>query len=47
MIHHLNALRLAGLVHVELEAEGEKRYTSRVEVAKDTFAALQYFLERR
>ncbi|HNT24741.1 MAG TPA: winged helix-turn-helix domain-containing protein [Anaerolineales bacterium] len=47
MIHHLNALRLAGLVHVELEAEGEKRYTSRVEVAKDTFAALQDFLERR
>jgi hypothetical protein len=29
MIHHLNALRLAGLVHVKLEAEGENAYTSR------------------
>ncbi len=45
MIHHLNALRLAGLVHVKLDAEGEKRYTIRAEVSKDTFEALQAFLE--
>ena len=47
MIHHLNALRLAGLVHVKLEAEGEKRYTSRAEAAQDKFEALQKFLGRR
>jgi DNA-binding transcriptional ArsR family regulator len=47
MIHHLNALRLAGLVHVSLEAEGEKRYTIRAAAVQDTFEALQKFLEHQ
>ena len=45
MTHHLNALRLAGMVHLVVEAEGERRYTVRSEALADTFAALKHFLD--
>lgn len=44
MIHHLNALRLAGLVHLSMDKQGEKRYAIRPERVADTFASLQNFL---
>ena len=44
VIHHLNALRLAGLVYVSLDAEEEKRYTVRGTAVKDTFDILEKFL---
>ncbi len=44
IIHHLNALRLAGLIHFSLETEGERRYAIRAEAVRLTFAALQKFL---
>jgi DNA-binding transcriptional ArsR family regulator len=45
VIHHLDALRLAELVGLTLEA-GEKRcYTARLEAVQATFAALEAFLE--
>jgi DNA-binding transcriptional ArsR family regulator len=42
--HHLSALRLAGLVYVSLDGEGEKRYTVRETAVNDTFEALRRFL---
>jgi DNA-binding transcriptional ArsR family regulator len=45
MTHHLNALRLAGLVHLVVEKEGERRYTIRSQALGDTFAVLKHFLE--
>ena len=44
VIHHLNALRLAGLVYVTLEGQEEKRYTVRESAVKDTFDTLRKFL---
>jgi DNA-binding transcriptional ArsR family regulator len=44
VIHHLNALRLAGLVYVTLEEQEEKRYTVRETAVRDTFEALRKFL---
>jgi DNA-binding transcriptional ArsR family regulator len=44
VIHHLSALRLAGLVYISLEKEEEKHYTVRESVVADTFEALQKFL---
>lgn len=44
MIHHLNALRLAGLVHLSLDKQGEKRYAVRPERVTDTFDVLNKFL---
>jgi len=44
VIHHLSALRLAGLVYISLEAEDEKRYTVREPTVADTFEALRKFL---
>ncbi len=44
--HHLNALRLAGLVQVTIESENEKRYATRPEMIAGTFDALQQFLIR-
>lgn len=44
VIHHLSALRLAGLLYVSMEAEGEKHYTVRETAVKDTFEALRKFL---
>jgi DNA-binding transcriptional ArsR family regulator len=43
--HHLSALRLAGLVRLTLEKEGERRYEVRRELARSAFAALEKFLE--
>lgn len=45
VIHHLNTLRLAGLVHLTLESGGERRYAMRSESVRITFAHLQEFLE--
>ena len=42
--HHLSALRLAGLVHLFLEAEGERRYTTRQEGIDDLCLGLHEFL---
>jgi DNA-binding transcriptional ArsR family regulator len=47
MIHHLNALRLAGLVHLSLDKQGEKRYAIRPERVADTFTILQDFLSSK
>lgn len=45
VIHHLNELRLAGLVHVNVSSSGEKSYIIRSETIHDTFDALKRFLE--
>jgi DNA-binding transcriptional ArsR family regulator len=44
VIHHLNALRLAGLVYVTMELHEEKRYTVRAAAVADTFSVLSKFL---
>jgi len=44
VIHHLSALRLAGLVYVSMDVEAEKRYTVRETAVNDTFNALRKFL---
>lgn len=44
VIHHLSALRLAGLLYISMEAEGEKHYAVRGTAIKDSFAALYRFL---
>jgi DNA-binding transcriptional ArsR family regulator len=46
VIHHLNALRLAGLVYVNvtLEGEEEKGYTVRESAVADIFETLRKFL---
>jgi DNA-binding transcriptional ArsR family regulator len=44
VLHHLRALRLAGLVRLSIEDEAEKRYTTRAESVGATFATLQKFL---
>ena len=44
VIHHLNALRLAGLVYITLEENEEKRYTVRASEVADTFEGLQKYL---
>ena len=44
VIHHLNALRLAGLVYVTLEGQEEKRYTVRASAVAETFDTLRKFL---
>jgi DNA-binding transcriptional ArsR family regulator len=44
VIHHLNALRLAGLVYVSMNVEDEKRYTVRETAVKDAFDALRKFI---
>ncbi len=43
--HHLNALRLAGLVHLTLEPDEERRYTARLEAIQTIFDHLQVFLK--
>jgi len=42
--HHLNALRLAGLVHLTLESHAERRYTARLEAIREIFSLLDEFL---
>jgi DNA-binding transcriptional ArsR family regulator len=44
VIHHLSALRLAGLVYVSKDKEEEKKYTVRKSAVKDSFDALHKFL---
>ena len=44
VIHHLHALRLAGLVYLSFEAK-EKRYAARSQAVEATFAALNQFLQ--
>jgi DNA-binding transcriptional ArsR family regulator len=43
--HHLNTLRLAGLVHLDLEEGSERRYTVRRETVKTICSMLHSFLE--
>ncbi len=45
VIHHLNALRRAGLVHIRLDADGERRYDLRREGLNETLTTLHNFLE--
>jgi len=45
VIHHLNALRLAGLVQVIVSAENDKRYASRPEAMDAAFDTLRRFLD--
>ena len=45
MTHHMNALRLAGLVRLLVDESGERRYTVRVEAVEDTFSVLTRFLD--
>jgi len=42
--HHLNLLRLAGLVYLTLEEGGGRRYTARSEAVDEAFCLLQSFL---
>lgn len=42
--HHLNLLRLAGLVYLTLGDKGQRRYTTRPEAVDEAFAALRAFL---
>jgi DNA-binding transcriptional ArsR family regulator len=44
VIHHLNALRLAGLVEITLHAEGERGYALRREALNDVLSLLVEFL---
>jgi DNA-binding transcriptional ArsR family regulator len=44
VIHHLNILRLAGMVYITLVEREEKRYTVRETAVADTFDALRKFL---
>ncbi len=46
VIHHLNTLRLAGLVYLTFEAKGDKRYAARMSRVGETCAQLQDFLGR-
>ncbi len=43
--HHMTALRLAGLVHLSLQPDRERRYTARLEGIRATFSSLSEFLE--
>lgn len=43
--HHLNALRLAGLVRLTLQPGGERRYAARVEAIAAMSTKIQEFLE--
>jgi DNA-binding transcriptional ArsR family regulator len=45
VIHHLEALRLAGLVRLNLEIPGERKYAARVEGLEDTFTNIKDFLQ--
>jgi DNA-binding transcriptional ArsR family regulator len=44
VVHHLRALRLAGLVHLTIESGKKVSYTARPEGVQATFEALQDFL---
>ncbi len=44
IVHHLNELRLAGVVRISVNASGDRRYTLRREGLEDTLDVLQGFL---
>ncbi len=46
VIHHLNTLRLAGLVHISLQADGERRYALRLEALQANLNGVQSYLTR-
>ncbi|MFL7891117.1 MAG: ArsR/SmtB family transcription factor [Anaerolineales bacterium] len=45
VIHHLEVLRLAGLVRLNLEVPGERNYAARLEGLEDTFNNITEFLQ--
>ena len=45
VIHHLSALRLAGLVQITIQAEGERRYALRVEAVETALRHTRSFLK--
>jgi DNA-binding transcriptional ArsR family regulator/DNA-binding transcriptional MerR regulator len=45
VIHHLEVLRLAGLVRLNLEVPGERKYAARLEGLEDTFNNITEFLQ--
>jgi DNA-binding transcriptional ArsR family regulator/DNA-binding transcriptional MerR regulator len=45
VIHHLEVLRLAGLVRLNLEVPGERNYAARLEGLDDTFNNITEFLQ--
>ena len=47
VVHHLNALRLAGLVYISMEFEEEKRYSARSAALAETFDSLVRFINDR
>jgi len=47
VIHHLNTLRLAGLVHITVSENNARRYAARLETLKGTNTALEEFLGKQ
>jgi DNA-binding transcriptional ArsR family regulator len=45
VVHHLSILRLAGLVHILISEEGERRYALRKEALQAAMQQLMVFLE--
>lgn len=45
VVHHLEVLRLAGLVRLNLEVPGERKYAARIEDLEETFANIKEFLQ--
>lgn len=45
VVHHLEALRLAGLVRLNLEVPGERKYAARLEGLEDTFNNIREFVQ--
>jgi DNA-binding transcriptional ArsR family regulator len=45
VIHHLNILRLAGLVRITFLSNGERRYAARQETVADTITEINQFLK--
>jgi DNA-binding transcriptional ArsR family regulator len=45
IVHHLRALRMAGLVHLSVEAGGEKRYAARPDKAAGLLANFREYLD--
>jgi DNA-binding transcriptional ArsR family regulator len=45
VIHHLDTLRMAGLVRLTLEVGDKRRYAVRRRAVRTTFLALERFLE--
>jgi DNA-binding transcriptional ArsR family regulator len=45
VVHHLDVLRLARLVHLTLKSGEKWRYAARPEAVRTTFDALEEFLE--